>query len=221
MASKRPDAAKILIVDDHPIVREGLAMHLAEQPDLEVCGEAEDVAGALAFLASARPDLTIVDVALPSGNGLDLVRRIADRYESVRVLVWSMYPEHLYAERALRAGAMGYISKGQATHDVLEAIRAILRGKVHVSGGLTDQFLRRMVGRSTAERSPVDSLSDRELETFRLIGEGLTTDAIAERMHVSPKTVDTFRARVKEKLGLKNMTQLIQRACQWVAEAKP
>jgi DNA-binding NarL/FixJ family response regulator len=205
-------------VDDHPIVREGLAMHLAAQPDLVVCGQAEDAPVAIALLASARPDLAVVDIALPSGNGLDLVRRLTGRPDPVRVLVWSMYPEHLYAERALRAGAMGYLNKGQATRHVLEAVRAILQGKVHVSGGLTDQLLRRVVGRPAAETSPVDSLSDRELEAFRLIGEGLGTDAIAERMHVSPKTVDTFRARIKEKLGVRTMTQLIQRACQWVAE---
>lgn len=215
-----PTVAKVLVVDDHPIVREGLAMHLAEQPDLEVCGEAGDVPGALALLTSVQPDLAIIDIALSNGDGLDLVRRIAERHTSVRVLVWSMYPEHLYAERALRAGAMGYLNKGQATHQVLDAVRAILQGKVYVSGGLTDQLLHRMVGGTPAEGAPIDRLSDRELEAFRLIGEGLETVAVAERMHVSPKTVDTFRARIKEKLGLKNMTQLIQRACQWVAEAK-
>ena len=150
MATKNPAdgpaPAKVLIVDDHPVVREGLAMHLAAQPDLEVCGEAEDVPGALALLASTRPDVAIIDISLPNGNGLDLVRRIAEHHPGVRVLVWSMYPEHLYAERALRAGAHGYLNKGQATQHVLDAVRAILQGKVHVSGGLADQLLRRMVG---------------------------------------------------------------------------
>lgn len=219
-SSDKASAARIVIVDDHPIVREGLAMHLNAQPDLEVCGEAEDVPSAIALLAWAKPDLAILDISLPDGNGLDLVHRIAERHEGVRILVWSMYPEHLYAERALRAGAHGYLNKGQATQHVLEAVRAVLQGKIHVSGGLAEKLLRRVVGKKTEERSPIDTLSDRELEAFRLLGEGLTTEDIAEKMHISPKTVETFRARIKEKLGLSNMTQLIQRATQWVLEAK-
>jgi DNA-binding NarL/FixJ family response regulator len=213
-------AVRILIVDDHPVVREGLALQVATQPGLEVCGEAEDVAGALALLESARPDLVIVDISLKNGNGLDLIRRIKDRQGSVRVLVWSMYPENLYAERALRAGAQGYLNKGRATRRLLDAIRAVLAGKVYVSGELADELLRRVVGGKAAERSPVDRLSDRELQAFELMGYGLTTEAVAARMHVSPKTVETYRARIKEKLGLSNITELIQRAAQWVLESK-
>jgi len=211
---------RILIVDDHPVVREGLAMHLASQPDLEVCGEAEDVPGALALLASVRPDMAIIDISLKNGNGLDLIRRIKDRHDAVRILVWSMYPENLYAERALRAGAHGYLNKGHVTHHVLDAIRAILQGKVYVSGELADQLLRRVVGKTAPEPSPISRLSDRELEVFQLMGQGRTTESIAERMHVSPKTVETYRARIKEKLGLSNITELIQRAAQWVVETK-
>jgi DNA-binding NarL/FixJ family response regulator len=211
-----PTATKVLIVDDHPVVREGLALHLATSPDLEVCGEAEDVAGALALVASTRPDVAIIDISLKGGNGLELIRRLRDRHDPVRILVWSMYPENLFAERALRAGAQGYLNKGQATHHVLDAVHAILQGKVYVSGTLADRLLHRAVGQKLEERSPVDSLSDRELEAFQLIGEGMTTESIAEKMHVSPKTVETFRARIKEKLGLSNMTELIQRAAQWV-----
>jgi DNA-binding NarL/FixJ family response regulator len=216
----KPAAVRVLIVDDHPVVREGLAMHLAVQPDLEVCGEAEDVPGALALVASTQPNLAIIDILLKDGNGLELIRRIKDRHDAVRILVWSMYPESLYAERALRAGAQGYLNKGQATHHVLEAIRAILHGRVYVSGELADQLLHRALGKKLEERSPIDSLSDRELEAFQLVGEGMTTESIAEKMHVSPKTVETFRARIKEKLGLTNMAELIQRAAQWVVEAK-
>ena len=212
--------AKILIVDDHPGVREGLAMHLATQPDLEVCGEAEDMAGALALLASAQPDVAIIDIALKNSNGIELIRRIKDRHDPVRILVWSMYPESLYAERALRAGAQGYLNKGQATRHVLDAIHAILQGRVYVSGVLADQLLQGVVGRRPEERPAIDNLSDRELEAFQLIGEGLTTESIAEKMHVSPKTVETFRARIKEKLGITNLTELIQRASQWVVESK-
>jgi DNA-binding NarL/FixJ family response regulator len=215
-----PTVARVLIVDDHPVVREGLSMRIAAQSDLEVCGEAEDVPGALTLLTSSRPDVAVIDLSLKNGNGLDLVRRVKEKHDTVRVLVWSMYPESLYAERALRAGAQGYLHKGQATHHVLAAIRAILQGKVYVSGDLADQLLRRAVGSKADERSPIDSLSDRELETFQLIGQGTTTEVIAERMHVSPKTVETYRARIKEKLGLSNVTELVQRAALWVAETR-
>ena len=224
MTRKHPESAaakaRVLIVDDHPVVREGLAMHLAAQPDLEVCGEAEDLPGALALLASARPDVAIIDISLKNSNGMELIRRIQERHDVVRILVWSMYPETLYAERALRAGAQGYLNKGQATHHVLDAVRALLQGQVYVSGDLANRLLQRVVGRKCEERSAIDSLSDRELEAFQLLGEGLTTEAIAEKMHVSPKTVETFRTRIKEKLGISNLPELIQRAAQWVVESK-
>jgi DNA-binding NarL/FixJ family response regulator len=212
--------ARILIVDDHPVVREGLAMHLGTQPDLEVCGEAEDLPGALALIGTARPDVAIIDISLKNSNGIELIRRIKDRQDSVRILVWSMYPESLYAERALRAGAHGYLNKGQATRHVVDAVRAIMQGQVYVSGELANRLLRRAVGQRPEERSTIETLSDRELEAFRLIGEGMTTDSIAEKMHVSPKTVETFRARIKEKLGISNLNELIQRAAQWVVESK-
>ena len=224
MARKNGEAvstkAKVLIVDDHPVVREGLAMHLATQPDLELCGEAEDLPGALALLESVRPDVAIIDISLKNSNGIELIRRIKDCQDAVRILVWSMYPENLYAERALRAGAQGYLNKGQATHHVLDAVRAILQGGVYVSGELADQLLQRVVGQKSDERSPIDHLSDRELEAFQHMGEGMTTESIAKKMHVSPKTVETFRSRIKEKLGISNLTELIQRAAQWVVESK-
>jgi DNA-binding NarL/FixJ family response regulator len=224
MTRKKAEAvsarAKVLIVDDHPVVREGLALHLATQPDLEVCGEAEDLPRALVLLDSARPDVMIIDISLKNSNGLELIRRIKARGDAVRILVWSMYPENLYAERALCAGAHGYLNKGQATHRVLDAVRAILQGRVYVSGELADRLLHRVVGRRPEGNSAIDGLSDRELEAFQLIGEGMTTESIAEKMHVSPKTVETFRARIKEKLGISNLTELIQRAAQWVVESK-
>ncbi len=206
-----PPPRRVLIVDDHPGVREGLALQLATQPDLAVCGEAEDVPAALALLAADPPDVAIVDISLRSGNGLDLIRRIRQRHPAVAVLVWSMYPENLYAERALRAGAHGYLHKGRATRHVLDALRAVLAGRVYVSGEMADELLARVVAGKPADRSPIDTLSDRELEAFELIGHGLTTEAIAARMHVSPKTVETYRARIKEKLGLSNLVELIQR----------
>jgi DNA-binding NarL/FixJ family response regulator len=220
MQDQSSNAVKILIVDDHPVVREGLAAQIATQPDLRVCGEAEDVPGAVALADRTLPDVAIIDISLKNGNGIDLIRRLKARHPDLPVLVWSMYPENLYAERALRAGANGYLHKGRATRLLLEAIRAVLAGKVYVSGELADELLRRVVGGKAAERSPIERLSDRELEAFECMGNGLTTEAIAAKMHVSPKTVETYRARIKEKLGLCNVTELVQRATQWVLESK-
>jgi DNA-binding NarL/FixJ family response regulator len=195
-------------------------MQIATQPDLEVCGEAEDVPGALAELASALPDLAIIDISLKKGNGIDLISRIKDRHAAVRILVWSMYPENLYAERALRAGAQGYLHKGRATSQLLDAIRAVLAGKVYVSEELASDLLHRVVGGKRVERSPIDQLSNRELQAFEAMGQGQTTEKIAALMNVSPKTVETYRARIKEKLGLSNVSELVQRAAQWVLESK-
>ena len=210
---------RVLVVDDHPVVRDGLAAMLGTEPDLEVCGEADDVAGALALLRTARPDVAIVDVTLKKGSGIELVKRIRAHDGDVRVLVWSMYPEELYAERALRAGAQGYVHKGRSTQEVLVALRAVLAGKVYLSGDQADRLLRRIVGGAKdTERSSVECLSDRELEAFELMGQGRNTEQIAEAMHISPKTVETFRARIKEKLDLDNITELIQQATRWVME---
>jgi len=164
--------------------------------------------------------VAIIDISLKGSSGIELIRRIKDRGHAVRILVWSMYPENLYAERALRAGARGYLNKSQATRHVLDAVRAVLQGRVYVSGAIAEKILHRVVGRKHEENSAIDSLSDRELEAFQLIGEGMTTESIAEKMHVSPKTVETFRARIKEKLGISNLPELIQRAAQWVVESK-
>ena len=222
MANRKSEAdkaaTKILIVDDHPVVREGLAMHLASQPDLEVCGQADDIPGALALLASTRPDVAIIDISLRNGNGQS-DPPIRERHDKLRISSGRCSREPL-RPNAPSSGAQGYLNKGQATHHVLDAVRAILQGKVYVSGDLADQLLHRAVGQKLEERSPIDRLSDRELQAFQLIGEGMTTEAIAEKMHVSPKTVETFRARIKEKLGLTNMNELIHRAAQWVVEAK-
>ncbi len=212
--------ARVLIVDDHPVVREGLLAQIQGQPDLEVCGEAEDVAGALALVETARPDVAVIDISLRTGNGIDLIKRIKARHASVRTLVWSMHPESLFAERALRAGALGYVHKGRATREIIEAIRSVLAGKVFLSAELSGELLRRLVGQGArkVDRPGVETLSDRELEAFELMGQGLSTQQVAERMHLSPKTVETYRARIKEKLGLNNFAEVIQRATQWMLE---
>ena len=215
---KSNPAARIFVVDDHPIVREGLAAQIANDPGLELCGDAEDVAEAMTRIAACRPDVVIVDIALKTGNGIDLVKRLKAHDNAVRVLVWSMHPENLYAERALRAGALGYIHKGKAAGQILQAIRAVLAGKVYLSEEMSGKIVSRVFGDDGKQvgRSPVEALTDRELEAFELLGSGQTTQQIAKYMHVSPKTVETYRARIKEKLQLKNGTELIQHAVQWV-----
>jgi DNA-binding NarL/FixJ family response regulator len=211
--------ARILIVDDHPAVREALAIRIGRQRDLEVCGEAADLSEALRLVADTQPDVAVVDLSLKSGNGIDLIKRIKDRNEHVRILVWSMHSESLYAERALRAGALGYINKDQATDKIVEAIRRVLQGKVYLSDEMAEKLLHRAVGKQEdLTRSPLDALADRELEVFRLIGQGVKTADIAERLHLSVKTVETYRDRIRHKLNLTDGTKLAHYATQWVQE---
>lgn len=209
---------KVLIVDDHPVVREGLTAQLSTQDDLAVCGEAADVADALTLFDREHPDIIVVDISLSSGNGIDLIKRLKARDGAARVVVWSMFPESLYAERALRAGALGYVNKGKATREIIQAIRSVLQGQVYLSETTSNRMLSRLVGGKQTNPPSIEDLSDREMETFEFLGQGLTTEQIAERMHVSPKTVETYRARIKEKLGLRTTPELIQRAVQWFLE---
>jgi DNA-binding NarL/FixJ family response regulator len=213
-------AARVLIVDDHPAVREALVLRIATQPDLEVCGEAADAAEALRLAAAADPDVAVIDIALKSGNGIDLIKRLKARNDKFRALVWSMFGEDLYAERALRAGAMGYITKEQATGQIIEAIRQVLAGKVYLSAAMTEKLLKRAVGQAGPDsgRSPTDTLSDRELEVFRLIGQGVKTQEVAAQLHLSVKTVETYRDRIREKLDLSDGAELARCAVQWVLE---
>jgi DNA-binding NarL/FixJ family response regulator len=206
-------------VDDHPVVREGLAAHISAEGGLEVCGQAEDMADALDQIRTTHPDVAVVDISLKTSNGLELIKRLAARDRPVRIIVWSMHPETLYAERALRAGAMGYLHKGSATAEIIKAIRTVLAGQIYLSPGLSARLLGRLVGvvAERAAQDPVETLSDRELEVFRLIGRGMTTDQVAEQMIVSPKTVETYRGRIKEKLGVVTYTELVQRAAVWVS----
>jgi DNA-binding NarL/FixJ family response regulator len=201
-------------------VREALAMRIVRQADLEVCGEAADVGEALRLVADTKPDVAIVDISLKSGCGIDLIKRIKDKNETIRMLVWSTHSELLYAERALRAGALGYVSKDQATDKIVEAIRRVLEGKVYLSDAMVETMLHRTVGDERKEimRSPLDSLANRELEVFRHIGEGLKTAKIADRMHLSVKTIETYRERIREKLDLSNGTELAHYATKWMLE---
>jgi DNA-binding NarL/FixJ family response regulator len=221
MSRKKPEnRARVLIVDDHPAVREALALRIGRQPDLEVCGEAADMSEALRLITETQPDVAVVDISLKTGSGIDLIKRIKDRNDHVRLLVWSMHSESLYAERTLRAGALGYINKDQATDRIVEAIRHVLAGKVWLSEAMAERLLQRAVGEGRPEvmRSPLDALADRELEVFRLIGEGVRTTEIAERLNLSVKTVETYRDRIRQKLDLSDGTKLAHYATQWVLE---
>ena len=212
--------ARVLIVDDHPAVREALAMRIGRQSDLEVCGEAADLSEALRLVADTQPDVAVVDISLKTGCGIDLIKRIKDRNDTVRMLVWSTHSESLYAERALRAGALGYINKDQATDKIVEGIRRVLEGKVYLSDAMVETMLHRTVGgeREEITRSPLDALANRELEVFRLIGQGVKTAEIAERLHLSVKTIETYRDRIREKLDLSDGTELAHYATKWMLE---
>lgn len=210
--------ARVMIVDDHPVVRRGLAELIADEADLEVCGEAGDAVEALRLLETARPDVVVVDISLQAGNGIELVEQIKLRDERVKTLVSSMHDETLFAERALRAGAMGYINKQEPTERVLDAIREVLNGQVFLSTRMANRLLQSVVGGETLDQDPIGSLSNRELEVFELIGQGLTTKKIAGRLHLSPKTIETHREKIKTKLNLTNSTELARRAVQWVLE---
>ncbi|HXW91559.1 MAG TPA: response regulator transcription factor [Terriglobales bacterium] len=207
---------RVLVVDDHPIVRQGLALLINREPDLLVCGEAEEATGALEALAAAKPDLLIVDISLNGPDGIDLLKQIRTTHPTLPVLILSMYDESIYAERALRAGASGYIMKQEATEKVLVALRRILNGEIYVSERISNQILKQYItGSRMVRNSSIGDLSDRELEVFRLIGEGHGTRQIAEELHLSIKTVESYQAHIKEKLSLRNARELMQRAFQW------
>jgi DNA-binding NarL/FixJ family response regulator len=216
--SETSSKRKVLVVDDHPIVRAGLTQLINREPDLAVCGDAEEMHAALRNIDDLKPDILIVDISLNGPDGLDLLKNIRAKDPNLPVLILSMHDESIYAERALRAGANGYIMKQEATERVLVALRRILSREIYVSDRVANQMLRQFVGGSGAaavKRSPFDDLSDRELEVLRLIGEGQGTRQIAEGLHLSIKTVETYQGHLKDKLGLKNSRELVQYAIQW------
>jgi DNA-binding NarL/FixJ family response regulator len=207
---------RVLVVDDHPIVRQGLALLINQEPDLVVCGEAEEAVGAMKVLASSRPDILIVDVSLNGPDGLDLLKNLRNIHPTLPVLILSMHDELMYAERALRAGANGYIMKQEATEKVLVALRRILAGEIYVSDRIANQMVKHFItGSGTVRHSSIADLSDRELEVFRLIGDGHGTRQIAEELHLSVKTVESYQAHIKEKLSLRSARELMQHAIQW------
>jgi DNA-binding NarL/FixJ family response regulator len=209
--------ARVLIVDDHEMLRDGMRLMIEHQPDLEVCGQAADESAAIRQFRQSPPDLVIVDISLKTGNGIDLIKRLKAVDSNARILVYSMHDEQVYAERALRAGAMGYVTKQRPAQAVLHAIRRVLGGKLHFSDEVTQRVLERVAAHEPIlQDSPVENLSDRELEVFEMIGRGLTTRAIADRLHLSPRTIDTYRERLKNKLVLANASELHYRAVQWV-----
>ncbi|MFT5303187.1 MAG: DNA-binding NarL/FixJ family response regulator [Mariniblastus sp.] len=209
--------AKVLIVDDHPITRDGLAMRLASEKDLEVCGEAGDFNDALKVISKTNPDIAVIDVSLENSNGIELVKEVKYRFPELRMLVWSMYDESLYAERALKAGASGYINKKNVRETIITAIRTVLAGNVYLSPEYSAKILNRLDhGRSIELKSPSEALSDRELETFTLIGHGLKTAEIAKRMALSTKTIETYRNRIKQKLEIDHAGELSRVAILWV-----
>lgn len=210
---------RIFIVDDHPLLRKGLAELINQEPDMLVVGEADDAPSGIKGITTIRPDLVIVDISLKSMNGLELIKNIKVLDPSIQILVLSMHDETVYALRVLKAGAKAYVMKQEMVEKVMEAIRRIRAGKVFVSDRVATQMLRTVVdGGDPGKNSPVDALSDRELEIVALIGNGIATREIAEKLHISIKTVESHRAHIKDKLKLENATQLVQFCVRWVEQ---
>jgi DNA-binding NarL/FixJ family response regulator len=213
---------RVFVVDDHPIVRHGFAQLLAAEPDLELCGQAADARAAVAAIAPAEPDVVIVDVSLGEASGIDLIGEIKQRLPRAAVLVVSMHDEQLYAERALRAGAGGYVMKHEATSSIARAIRTVAAGGIFVSEAVSARLLQRLAGRGgPGGESPLGALSNRELHVLELIGRGLGTRAIAEVLHISIKTVESYRARLKEKINLRSGVELTRFAVRWATDDGP
>jgi DNA-binding NarL/FixJ family response regulator len=213
----RKGKIRVLLVDDHPVLRKGLAQLINAEQDMTVCGEAEEATKAFEAAGTLNPDVGVVDISLKRGNGIELVKNIKARFPDITLLVLSMHDETLYAERALRAGALGYIMKEEATEQVLVAIRRVMAGEIFLSEKMKGRMLQQLAnGRGKVVVSPIEHLTDRELEVFRLIGEGRSTRQIAAELHLSVRTVEAYREYIKDKHNLKNATELVQHAFHWV-----
>jgi DNA-binding NarL/FixJ family response regulator len=210
-------ATRIVVVDDHPVVRQGLALLLEQEGDMAFCGEAECAGDALKVIEQCGPDIAIVDISLRDSSGIELIKDIRVRYPDVQILVLSMHDESFYAERVLRAGARGYVTKDEATDKVILAIRRVMAGDIYLSDKMSSKMLCKLVeSRAAAPGMSVECLSDRELQVFELIGQGMGTRNIAQTLHLSTKTIESHRERIKKKLKLVNASELLQHAIQWV-----
>ncbi len=210
---------KILIVDDHPSVRDGLSLRIALHSDFEVCGEADSEDEAFKLVKHSAPDLVLIDISLKSGNGIELIKRIRSHNPAIKMLVVTGFQESLYAERACRAGALGFLNKQESSVKLMEAIRTVLAGERFLSPALSRRLINQSLGVRDKTKSPIENLTNRELEIFRMIGEGLTSGAIAERLMLSPYTIDTHRENIKRKLDISNAAELARAAVQWLLES--
>jgi DNA-binding NarL/FixJ family response regulator len=223
MTAKRANKSKrtVFIVDDHPMMRQGLAQLINNEPDLVACGEAEGAQQALEYFANNKPDLVLADISLPDKHGLEMIKDIQVLHAGLPVLVVSMHDESLYAERVLRAGGRGYIMKQEGGKKMMEAIRTVLSGQIYVSEKMSAKILEIFSGRrSETNRSPIEKLTDREFEVFQMIGQGRGTRQIAEDLHLSVKTVEVHRLHIKEKLEIVDAPSLVRYAVRWVETQK-
>jgi len=214
--SSVPSKLKVLLVDDHPITRQGMKALVNQQPNLEVCGEADNAAYAIELVSKLQPDLAIVDIALKTTNGIELTKNIKVQAPNLPVLIVSMHDEGLYAERALRAGAMGYLMKQEAGEKIIQAIQRLLQGEIYLSDKIKEKMLHRFVNKKgDGMVFSIDTLSDREMEVFQLIGNGYSTRQIAQKLNLSSKTIDSYREHLKLKLNLESGAELVRHAIQW------
>jgi len=207
---------RVFVVDDHPLVREGLANLIGQRPELAVCGEAEDAQGALRGIEAARPDVAIVDISLKDVSGVELIKQLKVHHPEVAVIALSMHDEQHYAERAIRAGARGYVMKRESSSKIIDAIHRVSQGKLAISDAMAASLARKFLGQpGDAASSPIAQLSDRELEVFLLLGRGYETRRVAEALNVSIKTVQAYCMRIKQKLGLTTAAELVFEAIRW------
>jgi len=207
---------QILLVDDHPVVRDGLTTIINHERDLNVCGGADDAHQALKAIGDLKPDVVVVDISLKNSDGIELTKSIKAKYTTLPVIILSVHDESVYAERALRAGARAYLMKEVVSENIVKAIRTVLKGEIYVSDAISKKFLHKVAGDKTGKtKTLIENLSDREFEIFRLIGDGLKASQIAKKLHLSVKTVETYRGRLKEKLNLDSASELLQYAIKW------
>ena len=211
------DHIRVIVVDDHPAIREALSGVINAKMDMVLCGEATSADGAFQLVESIKPDVAVIDISLEDVHGLDLVQNLRAQYPELRVVIFSMYDESVYAERAIRAGASGYVMKSEPTQNVVDAIRCVAQGEIHLSRRMATRFLSKILqGSKKRSRSAIDELTDREMAVFQMLGEGHSVPEIAQRLNLGRKTVETYRRRAKEKLGFASVSELLQYAVQWM-----